>query len=146
MKAFLLALAGSSLLVACKTATIPATPALGNGQPFELVIQKSTPVPVAGGGPISLLLTEVQDSRCPSGTQCVWAGYAAVTVQLTDAAAAPQTARITLLANNLPTHTRDSAQVMLHQKAYWLRLLEVHPYPGTGAGQPTTAKLRLRPA
>jgi hypothetical protein len=133
------------LLSACKTTVVPATPALGNSQPLELVMQKPVTIPV-GGGSISLTLTDVKDSRCPSGTQCIWAGYAAVTVQLVDATATPQTARINLLANDLPTYTRDSVSVTLNQKAYWLRLLEVNPYPGTDSGQPTTAKLRLRPA
>lgn len=138
-------LVAGGLLSACKTATVPATPALDGSQPFELVMQKAATVP-ASGGSVSFTLTEVQDSRCPSGTQCIWAGYAAVAVQLTDATATPQTARITLLNNYLPAYARDSVSVILNQKAYWLRLLEVSPYPGTGSGQPTTAKLRLRPA
>jgi len=138
-------LATSGLLAACKTTVIPATPLLDSSQPFELVKQKATTIP-AGGGSISLTLTDVKDSRCPSGTQCIWAGYAAVTVQLTDATATPQTVRIALLINDLPTYTRDSVSITLNQKPYWLRLLEVNPYPGTGSGQPTMAKLRLRPA
>ena len=145
MKYLLLKLVAGGLLAACKTATVPAPPALGSIQPFELVKQKATTVP-ANGGSVSLTLTEVQDSRCPSGMQCIWAGYAAVAVQVTDATGSPQTARITLLNNYLPTYARDSVSIVLNQKTYWLRLLEVSPYPGTGSGQPTTAKLRLRPA
>jgi hypothetical protein len=29
---------------------------------------------------LTLRLTEVKDSRCPEGAQCVWAGHAAVTM------------------------------------------------------------------
>jgi hypothetical protein len=146
MKLLSFMLAASGLLAACKTTVIPAAPMLADSQPFELVKQKTTIIPVNGGGSISLTLTDVQDARCPSGTQCIWAGYAAVTVQLTDATATPQTARIALLIKDLPTYTRDSVSVTLNQKPYWLRLLEVNPYPGTGSGQPPAAKLRLRPA
>jgi hypothetical protein len=145
MKRLLSVLVASSLLVACKTTVVPATQALRIGQPFELVMQKAAAIP-AGGGPITLTLTEVKDSRCPSGGQCIWAGYVAVTVQLTDAAAIPQTARISLRYKDLPNYTLDSVAVTLNQQAYWLRLLDVTPYPSlAGSSQPTTAKLRLRP-
>lgn len=109
-------------------------------------MQQTATLPAPSGGPISITLTDVQDSRCPSGMQCIWAGYAAVTLQLTDATAAPQTARLTLL-NNLPTYTRDSVSVTLNRREYWLRLLDVTPYPGEGNGSTKrTATLRLRPA
>lgn len=139
----LLLVAGS--LFACKKTTGPGNPVPVIGQPIELVLQKAATIS-SSGGPISLTLTEVHEARCPSGGQCFWAGYAAVAVQLTDATDAPQTAHISLLNNYLPTYTLDSVRVVLNQKTYWLRLLEVNPYPGTESSQSTTAKLRLRPA
>jgi hypothetical protein len=70
----------------------------------------------------------------------------AVTIELTDGTAAPQTARISLRYKDLPNYSLDSAAVTLNQQAYWLRLLDVTPYPSlAGSSQPTTAKLRLRP-
>ena len=139
-------LVAGSLLAACKTTTGPAAPALGSGQPFELVMQQAATIPASGSAPISLTLTEVKDSRCPSGAQCIWAGYVAVSVRLTDATAVPQTARISLLYKGLPGYAPDSVAVTLNQRAYWLRLLDVAPYPSlVGSSQPPTATLRLRP-
>ncbi|MFD1871282.1 hypothetical protein [Hymenobacter bucti] len=142
-RTFLVLLVGG--LLACKKTAGPADSAPAIGQPFELGLQKAATLS-GSGGPISLTLTEVHEARCPSGMQCIWAGYAAVAVQLSDATGIPQTARISLLNKYLPTYTLDSVSVELNQKTYWLRLLEVTPYPGTNGGQLTTAKLRLRPA
>jgi hypothetical protein len=132
--------------MACKKDTGLSTLGVGIGQPFEVTIQQLVTVPAASGGPITITLTDVQESRCPSGMQCTWAGYAAVTLQLTDATATPQTTRMNLLARDLPTYTLDSVNVTLNQKKYWLRLLDVSPYPGTGSSSAKTATLRLRPA
>jgi hypothetical protein len=140
------ALLVSSTLLACQKDDGLNSSSVTVGQPFELHMQQAATVPAASGGPITFTLTDVQDARCPSGMQCIWAGYAAVTVQLTDATATPQMARISLLNRYLPTYALDSVSVTLNQRKYWLRLLDVSPYPSAGSSQPTTARLRLRPA
>ena len=146
MKFLPLMLLASSALLACKKDAGPGSSSVVIGQPFSVAMQQTATLPATSGGPITITLTDVQDSRCPSGMQCIWAGYAAVTLQLTDATATPQTARLTLL-NNLPTYTRDSVSVTLNRREYWLRLLDVTPYPGEGNGSTKTmATLRLRPA
>ena len=119
-----------------------ATPSIN--QPFDLQL-KQTATLTAGGNPVRITLTNVLDSRCPANVVCFQAGYAAVTLELTDASAGAQTARINLHFKNLPTYSLDSAAVTLNQQEYWLRLLDVNPYPGTNGRQPQTATLRLRP-
>lgn len=146
MKFLPLTLLACSTLLACKKDAGLGTLDTGSSQLFKVTIQQLVTVPATSGGPITITLTDVQESRCPSGMQCIWAGYAAVTLQLTDATATPQTARINLLARDLPTYTLDSVNVTLNQKKYWLRLLDVSPYPGTGSSSAKTATLRLRPA
>lgn len=145
MRTALLLVLASGGLLACKKELTTAPAAASIGQPFEVALQQTTTLPAAGG-PVRIALSGVQDSRCPSGGQCIWAGYVAVTVELTDATATPQTARISLHYKDLPGYALDSVAVTLNQQAYWLRLLAVTPYPSlVGSSQPTTAKLCLRP-
>lgn len=141
----LIVLAGSGLL-ACKKELAISQADASIRQSFEVALQQTTTLPTTAGGPVRFGLTSVQDSRCPSDAQCIWAGYVAVTVELTDGTAIPQTARISLRYKDLPDYASDSVAVTLNQQAYWLRLLGVTPYPSlAGSSQPTTATLRLRP-
>jgi hypothetical protein len=146
MRSILLIALATSGLVACKKELATGQADANVGQPFDVVLQQTTSLHPTAGGPARFSLTAVQDSRCPSGAQCIWAGYVAVTIELTDGTAAPQTARISLRYKDLLNYSLDSAAVTLNQQAYWLRLLDVTPYPSlAGSSQPTTAKLRLRP-
>lgn len=142
MKTTLLALLTSCTLLACKK----DQPAPSLNQAFELPLNQTVSL-ATGGGALSITLTDVQESRCPANAYCIWAGYAAVTLELKDASATPQTARLSLLNKPSPEYTRDSVAVTLNQQRYWLRLLAVQPYPSAtgGTSQPKTATLRLRP-
>lgn len=136
----------SSTFAACQKQGAPPHPAIADGQPFELALKQTATLPAGSGGPASLTLTAVEDSRCPIGMQCIWAGYVAVTLALTDDAAPAQPVRISLHFKDLTRYSADSAAVTLNQKSYWLRLLDVTPYPSrTGSDRATTATLRLRP-
>ena len=110
------------------------------GQTFNLVYQQ--PATVAG---ISATLADTYDSRCPSGAQCIWAGYAAVTVNFSEGSET-QTISISLHQPNLAKYKTDSALVTLNKHGYWLRLLAVNPAPSTTpTTAPRTATFRLRP-
>ena len=140
-KLFLLLLVAGGL-AACKK----DQPGPSLNQTFELPLHQTATL-ATGSSPLRITLTNVQDSRCPINAFCIWAGYAAVTLELKDAAAAPQTARISLHYKDLSQYSADSVAVTLNQQDYWLRLLDVTPYPSTtgGSSQPPTAVLRLRP-
>jgi hypothetical protein len=132
MKAIYLALLAGGLGACKKDAASPA-------QTFDLVYQQ--PNTVVAGGPVEAALTAVSESRCPSDLTCITGGTVAVTVTLAETGRA-QTVRL----GYDRSYTQDSAQVTLHGQAYWLRLLDVAPYPTSKNGNlPKTAKLRLRP-
>lgn len=132
MKAMYFVLLAGGLGACKKDAASPA-------QTFDLVYQQ--PATVVAGGPVEAVLTAVSESRCPSDLTCITGGTVAVTVTLAEAGRA-QTVRL----GYDRSYTRDSAQVTLHGHAYWLRLLDVAPYPSTKNGNlPKTATLRLRP-
>lgn len=142
MKTTFLALLTSCTLLACKK----DQPEPSLNQAFEVQLNQPTSLATSGGA-LSITLTDAQDSRCPLNAYCIWAGYAAVTLQLKDASAVAQTARLSLLNKPSPEYSRDSVAVTLNQHDYWLRLLDLKPYPSTtgGSSQPPTATLRLRP-
>lgn len=145
MKTLLVVLVASYGLLACKKDDAAGKVAAAIGQPFDLTEQQTTTLPVSGSSALSITLTKVLESRCPATMQCITAGYAAVDVELADAATAPQTAHISLGASRVPAYTRDSVTVTLSTQKYWLRLLDVKPYPTGASGQTKTATLRLRP-
>ncbi len=145
MKMRIALLLAGNLLLACKKEDTATKVAAVVGQPFDLAEQQSTTLAPGSANALSVRLTQVLDSRCPIGTYCFLAGSVAVDVELTDATAAPQAARIYLSSHNaLPNYSRDSVSVLLNQQKYWLRLLAVNPYPSTGS-PPKVATLRLRP-
>lgn len=75
----------------------------------------------------------VSDSRCPTGTRCVWAGDAAVKIQTSAPGTPPATA---VLHTNLA-----SAKPAVH--AGWrIRLVEVAPAP-TADGPPRPEDYRV---
>ncbi|HEU4852601.1 MAG TPA: hypothetical protein VFT37_10660 [Telluria sp.] len=57
-----------------------ATPCLDTVEPGRYVLTKGVPTPLSPSA--SLTLTEVEDSRCPAGVQCVWAGRLAYVLSL----------------------------------------------------------------
>lgn len=133
-------LAGGALTACKKDAPSPKP---STSSTFDLLYKQ--PAAVAAGAPVQATLVAVNDARCPSNVQCIWAGYVAVAVELTDDTAT-QTARIALGYKYLPAYSADSVAVVLNKQPYWLRLLAVGPYPAYPAnGQAQTATLRLRP-
>jgi len=75
----------------------------------------------------------VEDSRCPVGTNCVWAGNAVVQLRVDSRSAKPASYRL---------HTNDrSAQEVVHRDVR-LRLSSLTPEP-TADGPPKTEDYRL---
>ncbi|MGI4870118.1 MAG: hypothetical protein ACRYFX_02950 [Janthinobacterium lividum] len=146
MKSFLQILLLSGGLTACKTSASapgqPASPPVGKAAPsqdFRLPFQQATTLTVPGGR-VQATLTEVQESRCPQNVTCISAGVVAITLTLTDMA----TTQMLHLARG--PHQADSVALTLNKQAYWLRLLDVTPYPSdtNNGSEPEVAALRLR--
>lgn len=97
-------------------------PALGiyaeSGKPFTLAIGQQA---IFEDGKTSFRFTNVtEDSRCPTGVQCVWAGQVGTEVRMESGSAI---VTVTLVAGSQP------ASVTLNGKAYSASLTAVEPYP-----------------
>jgi hypothetical protein len=106
-----------AVLVLLLAHAVGAAPELG--QPFDL-----KPAEVATIDGLQITFEGVsQDSRCPRGTQCAWAGDAAAafTLQKPPAAAVHRT---------LHTHGRFERQAEID--GFVVRLEDVKPYPKDG--------------
>ncbi|GAA5520380.1 hypothetical protein LQ318_01520 [Aliifodinibius salicampi] len=99
-----------SVILSCQNTTSPVQPKLG--EEFEIEFGKQITIPEEG---ISLQFSDVlEDSRCPKGVTCVWAGNAEIVIQLNDAEA------------NLNTYL-EPKQTNIHE--YKVQLLSLNPYP-----------------
>ena len=85
-----------------------------------LVIERPT-------GKVTILLENVQDSRCPDGVSCVWAGEAKVTLTAQDEGEV-QPHRLVLTLDDQNNNRGETGK-------YTIQLFGVNPYPQ--AGQPT---------
>ena len=75
----------------------PRTAAITLGQPFELALGATARVP---DSPHSVTFEAVpQDSRCPAGAMCVWAGEATVRLRVISAG---EDVRVTLSDSRVP--------------------------------------------
>jgi hypothetical protein len=88
------------------------------GSDFDLAPGQSARV---SGGAITISFKEVtEDSRCPLGVMCIWAGNAAVSLAVTDAAGTKS--QVVVNTNVSPT-TPDSVKIA----GYVLRLVGLQP-------------------
>lgn len=78
-----------------------------------------------GGEPITITFERVtEDSRCPTGVQCVWAGDATVRLR----AEAPKADRAAL---DLHTHVSRAREA--DYRGYRIRLVQLAPWPKEGS-------------
>lgn len=79
-----------------------------------------------------------EDSRCPKGVQCIWAGAAVAEVEVMGTATRPVTLRLA---------TMDNAGKNLFSSAefndYTISLAEVTPYPGTEGAKALNGKYKI---
>jgi hypothetical protein len=91
------------------------------GKPFEM---KAAEVVTIQG--LRITFEEVsEDSRCPTGVQCVWAGDAAATFTLEKPPAA---------AEQRALHTSGRFERQTDYDNFTVRLDDLKPYPKEGAG------------
>jgi hypothetical protein len=103
----------------------PASPAS-----YTVTVSQDRPATIAQEQ-LTLSLTEVRDSRCPVGTQCIWAGHAAVTLGVGKTGGPLQPVVI---------GTEAPDNLKLPNKAtygpYTLSLPKLEPWPTKDAGVP----------
>jgi hypothetical protein len=135
MSRFFLVLLVSGLL-ACGKTTIQT------GQVITLVPKQPATLALGSRGSVEATLTDLIDSRCPSDVVCITGGNVEATLTLADG-----TATETIRLGHQKNYLADSVNVTIQQQAYWVRMLDVTPYPSKkNAGQLRTAVVRLRPA
>lgn len=104
-------------------------------QDFDLIVGQSARV---DGTTIMIAFSGItEDSRCPIGVQCIWAGNAAAAVSVTDGTAGKTD--ISLNTTLTPRSVRASG--------YEITLVTVDPYPKQGVAiPPATYVARFRVA
>lgn len=85
------------------------------GKQFSLAINQTA---VVSGENLRIKFLDVNDSRCPTGVQCIWAGEARATVQINGAAD-----NVTLVQ---PGYSTDNAYVL---EGKHMLNFQVQPYP-----------------
>jgi len=104
----------TAFMLACTSATEPAV-----GNEFRLDFGEAVSVPVAE---LWLHFVDVvEDSRCPARVQCVWAGDAAIAIEIASNLADGDSVTDTLHT------TLDPKSVAVG--GYLLQLVQVDPYP-----------------
>jgi hypothetical protein len=81
----------------------------------------------------------LEDSRCPEGVQCVWAGVAAVELTAMGTFTRPQT--LVVATADLPDKGYAKAAVF-HR--YTFRLTELTPYPAQGDPERAAQKRKIK--
>lgn len=103
----------------------PASPAS-----YTVTVSQDRPATLAQEQ-LTLSLTEVKDSRCPVGAQCIWAGHAAVTLGVGKTGG---TSQPVVIGTEAPDNLK------LPNKAtygpYTLSLSKLEPWPTKDAGVP----------
>jgi hypothetical protein len=118
---FILAALAWASVAATTSATSPVVspvtaPSQGGGEAQSIELALDTPQTVDG---MELLWTAVEDSRCPAGAACVWAGEVTVHLRVADGSDAKQ------FDLKLGPTDGDIADTDRHR----LRLTKVTPYP-----------------
>lgn len=109
-------LAGMSTAHAADSASVS-----GNSQTVTLKVGQTLALESQG---LSIQFVEFKDSRCPTGTQCVWAGHATATLLITRAGAAAQSI---VIGTQAPPAMQLPYQATSGQYQFTLVSLEPHP-------------------
>ena len=98
-------------------------PTYNLGESIMIPLNQSVQI---GGEKINLLFTNVQDGRCPKGTDCIQAGKAKISMDMSvgDAVSA-----ITLEAKGLCEDESGKCGSITNAQGYTIKLFYLYPYP-----------------
>lgn len=88
--------------------------------PPQVTLRAGETYEVPGRGATVTFVRVTEDSRCPTGVTCVWAGDAAIELRVQAGAAAPATVQL---------HTNDRFAREAAAGGLRLRLESLEPYP-----------------
>ncbi|NRF66024.1 hypothetical protein HLB44_03375 [Aquincola sp. S2] len=109
-----------ALLGACGGGDAGGPTAQPSSAPYTVTLQAGTPAVIAAEG-LSLILTAVDDSRCPATALCIWAGEAVARVGIVQNGEAPAALALST--------TTDKGTASY--RSYRINLITVDPYPMT---------------
>ncbi|MER3483745.1 MAG: hypothetical protein C4332_11930 [Meiothermus sp.] len=118
---------GISLVASAAPTWIPLA------QPFSLLIGQKASL---DSGNLTVRVLGIQDSRCPKGVTCIVAGEAKVRLGLSEKGKSLGALELTLSAAPDPKNTG-------HLGSYYLRLLDVQPYPNANTVSKPARTVRL---
>ena len=122
VSSFALACAGTGAAVGSSSPT--TTKVVATGQDFDLTPGQAA---VVDGGALTVMFDKVaEDSRCPTGVQCVWAGNGAVALTVST----PGTDKSAATVNTTLTPKTVTAG------PYRVTLVDLKPYPKHGSKIP----------
>lgn len=107
------------------------------GQPFKLVINQAASFKQAD---FSLRFVNVtEDSRCPSGAQCIWAGQVSTLVEATKDSTGQSLGSFTLTLTAGGSSSLSSKTIVVDDNSYLVQLNSVQPYPSITYKIPSSA-------
>lgn len=121
MKSFLLLSFCVILFSACPK--VSNQPTYNLGETIMVPLNQSIQV---GAEKINLLMTDIQEGRCPSGTNCIQAGKARISM---DVAIGDAVSVITLEAKGLCEDESGSCGSSANAQDYTIKLFYLYPYP-----------------
>lgn len=125
-----------SVLTACKKEDV-LEQEVSLGESVKMIVDQPVQVHIKASDSgketdLSLVVTGLNDSRCPSDVTCIWYGNAVVDVKLEAPGVAPATAALCLgQCAGQVFKEKDETTVDVAGSKYKITLLEVNPYPST---------------
>ena len=105
------------------------------GEAFEIKLEQTLKIK---GEPLGLTFSKLVESRCPANTNCMRAGEAVATIDLTNTS----DTQGLLLEVKAYCHEDDgSCGMKKTAKGYTVQILNIYPYPGTEDDKGKRAKL-----
>lgn len=103
-----------------------------------------TSVTLGDDGDVSVVVTSIEDSRCPINAICVWAGNASVKVRFSQG---DNDVEVELCIGACGNHFKetDSRKFSLNDRTYVVVLKDVRPYPATDSDEKPTVVLDFYP-
>lgn len=104
---------------------------------YMLVQNKPIELNPKGQTAVELVVTAIEDTRCPANAFCAIAGSAKANVSIKDKSIAQEKNLTLYIGYDLPKAQKDLAKIHINGISYIIQLRDISPYPGSGASEKT---------